>query len=149
MCYFPTKIVEVLWNYNNFNLSFILFNWPIEACHQVLARAWTLLSLLWPNKKYMSSSKTCVIVISPLNWSIIGDQISEMLSLSCTSKKLTTETINLLRESPPQFSLLVGVRKGNPCSFKSEYRKTSNGVGNCGRWIADSRRKTHSIIIHA
>ena len=67
-------------------------------------------------KEEMSSSKTCVIVISPLK-SIIGDQISEMLSLSCMAKE---ETVNLLRGSPPQFSLLFGVRKDISCSFKRE-----------------------------
>ena len=67
-------------------------------------------------KEEMSSSKTCVIVISPLK-SIIGDQISEMLSLSCMAKE---ETVNLLRGSPSQFSLLFGVRKDISCSFKRE-----------------------------
>ena len=67
-------------------------------------------------KEEMSSSKTCLIVISPLK-SIIGDQISEMLSLSCMAKE---ETVNLLRGSPPQFSLLFGVRKDISCSFKRE-----------------------------
>ena len=62
------------------------------------------------SQKYMSSSKTCVIAISPLK-NIIDDQISEMLSLSCTAKELTAEKLNLLRESPPQFSLLLSVRE--------------------------------------
>ena len=50
----------------------------------------------------ISSSKTCVIVIAPLK-SIIDDQISEMLSLNCTAMELTTEALNVVRESPPQF----------------------------------------------
>ena len=58
-------------------------------------------------KEEISSSKTCMITISPLK-STIDDQISEMLSLSCTAMDLMTETVNLLRESPPQFSLLLG-----------------------------------------
>ena len=61
-------------------------------------------------KEEISSSKTCMITISPLK-STIDDQISEMLSLSCTAMDLMTETVNLRRESPPQFSLLLGVRE--------------------------------------
>ena len=61
-------------------------------------------------KEEISSSKTCMITISPLK-STIDDQISEMLSLSCTAMDLMTEIVNLLRESPPQFSLLLGVRE--------------------------------------
>ena len=57
----------------------------------------------------MSSSKTCINAVLPLK-SIIDDQISEMLSLSCTAMELMTETVNLLRENPPQFSLLPSVR---------------------------------------
>ena len=53
-------------------------------------------------KEEISSSKTCVIVIAPLK-SIIDDQISEMLSLNCTAMELTTEALNAVRESPPQF----------------------------------------------
>ena len=53
-------------------------------------------------KEEISSSKTCVIVIAPLK-SIIDDQISEMSSLSCTAMELTTEALNVIRESPPQF----------------------------------------------
>ena len=53
-------------------------------------------------KEEISSSKTCVIVIAPLK-SIIDDQISEMLSLSCTAIELTMEAVNVVRESPPQF----------------------------------------------
>ena len=52
--------------------------------------------------KEISLLKTCVIVIAPLK-SIIDDQISEMLSLSCTAMELTTEALNVVRESPPQF----------------------------------------------
>ena len=51
-----------------------------------------------------------MIAISPLK-NIIDDRISEMLSLSCTVMELTTEKVNLLRESTPQFSLLLGVRE--------------------------------------
>ena len=61
-------------------------------------------------KEEISSSKTCMITISPLK-STIDDQISEMLSLSCTAMELPTETVNLLRESPTQYSLLPGVRE--------------------------------------
>ena len=61
-------------------------------------------------KEEISSSKTCMITISPLK-STIDDQISEMLSLSCTAVDLMTGIVNLLRESPPQFSLLLGVRE--------------------------------------
>ena len=61
-------------------------------------------------KEEMSSSKTCMIASSPIK-STIDNQISEMLYLSCISMELTTETVNWLRESPPQFSLLLGVRE--------------------------------------
>ena len=62
-------------------------------------------------KEEISSSKTCMLTISPLK-STIDDQISEMLSLSCTAMDLMTETVNsVLRESSPQFSLLLGVRQ--------------------------------------
>ena len=61
-------------------------------------------------KEEMSLTKTCMIAISVLK-SIIDNQISEMLSLSCTAMELSPETVNLLRESPPQFSLLLGVRE--------------------------------------
>ena len=61
-------------------------------------------------KEEMSSSKTCMIAISPIK-STVDNQISEMLYLSCTSMELTTETVDWLRESPPQFSLLLGVRE--------------------------------------
>ena len=47
-------------------------------------------------KEEMSSSKTCMLAISPLK-STIDDQISEMLSLSCTAMDLMiimTETVN-------------------------------------------------------
>ena len=44
----------------------------------------------------------CVIVIAPLK-SIIDDQISEMLSQSCTAMELTMEALNVVRDSPPQF----------------------------------------------
>ena len=61
-------------------------------------------------KEEMSLSKTCMIAISPIK-STIDNQISEMLSLSCIAMELTTETVDWLRESPPQFSLLLGVRE--------------------------------------
>ena len=61
-------------------------------------------------KEEMSSSKTCMIAISPIK-STIDNQISEMLYLSCISMELTKETVDWLRESPPQFSLLLGVRE--------------------------------------
>ena len=44
-------------------------------------------------KEEISPSKTCMITISPLK-STIDDQISEMLSLSCTEMDLMTETVN-------------------------------------------------------
>ena len=49
-----------------------------------------------------------MIPISPLK-SIIDDQILE--TLSCTATELTTETVSLLGESPPQLSLLLNVIK--------------------------------------
>ena len=61
-------------------------------------------------KEEMSLSKTCMTAISPIK-STIDNQISEMLYLSCMSMELTTETVDWLRESPPQFSLLLGVRE--------------------------------------
>ena len=74
-------------------------------------------------KEEISSSKTCVIVIAPLK-SIIDDQISEMLSLNCTAMELTTEALNAVRESAPQFlycsAETVLEIKGIPCRFKKE-----------------------------
>ena len=93
-------------------------------------------------KEEISSSKTCMMTISPLK-STIDDQISEMLSLSCTAMDLMTETVNLRRESPPQFSLLHGVIENNALK-----RTISKGVRDCSRWIAYSRGKTHSVILH-
>ena len=66
--------------------------------------------LLCCGQRRISSSKTCMITISPLK-SATDDQISEMLSLSCTAMDLKTKTVNLLPESPPQFFLLLGVRE--------------------------------------
>ena len=43
-----------------------------------------------------------MIVIAPLK-SITDDQISEMLSQSCTAMELTMEALNVVRDSPPQF----------------------------------------------
>ena len=53
----------------------------------------------------------------------------------CTVGKpvVKNRTVNLLRESQPQFSLSLCVRKDVPCSFKRELRTTSNSVSNCGR----------------
>lgn len=53
-------------------------------------------------KQELSSTKTSVLVISPLK-SIIDDQISEMLSLNFTAMELSSETIDLVRDNPPQF----------------------------------------------
>ena len=63
-------------------------------------------------KEEMSSLKTCMcmITILPLK-STIEKQISEMLMLSCTAMELTIKTVSLLRESPPQFSLLLDVKE--------------------------------------
>ena len=61
-------------------------------------------------KEEISSSKASMITISPLK-STTDDQISKIFSLSCTAMDLMTETVNLSRESPPQFSLLLGVRE--------------------------------------
>ena len=57
-------------------------------------------------KEQMSSSKTCMITIFPLK-STIDDQISEMLSLSCTAMDLMTETVNFSasRKSTSIFSI--------------------------------------------
>ena len=44
-------------------------------------------------KEEMSSLKICIIPFFPLK-STIDDQISEMLSLSCTAMDLMTETVN-------------------------------------------------------
>ena len=64
-------------------------------------------------KEEMSSLKTCMCMntISPPK-NITDKQISEMLVLSCTAMEFTIETDSLLRESPPQFSLLLGVIEG-------------------------------------
>ena len=74
-------------------------------------------------KEEISSSKTCIITIPPLK-SITDDQISKIFSLSCTAMDLMTETVNLPRESPPQFFLLLGVR---------EYRTPAHYIERCPR----------------
>ena len=79
-------------------------------------------------KEEISSSKTCMITISPLK-STIDDQISEMLSLSCTAIDLMTETVNF--SASRQFT---SVLENNALQ-----RNTSNGVRDCGRWIAYGR----------
>ena len=71
-------------------------------------------------KEEISSSKTCMITISPLK-STIDDQISEMLSLSCTAMDLMTETVHLN-------NLYYSVLEKNALQ-----RNTSNGVRDCGR----------------
>ena len=53
-------------------------------------------------KQELSLTKTSVLVISALK-SIIDDQISEMLSLNFTAMELSSETIDLVRDNPPQF----------------------------------------------
>ena len=75
-------------------------------------------------KEEISSSKTNMITISPLK-STTDDQISKIFSLSCTAMDLMTETVNLSRESPPQFSLLENT---------ALQRTTSNVVRDCGVW---------------
>ena len=80
-------------------------------------------------KEEISSSKASMITISPLK-STTDDQISKIFSLSCTAMDLMTETVNLSRESPPQFSLLLGVR---------EYRTPAHYIERCPRL---------SIILH-
>ena len=74
-------------------------------------------------KEEISSSKASMITISPLK-STTDDQISKIFSLSCTAMDLMTETVNLSRESPPQFSLLLGVR---------EYRTPAHYIERCPR----------------
>ena len=83
-------------------------------------------------KEEISSSKASMITISPLK-STTDDQISKIFSLSCTAMDLMTKTVNLSRESPPQFSLLLGVR---------EYRTPAHYIERCPRlW-------SMSIILH-
>ena len=81
-------------------------------------------------KEEISSSKASMITISPLK-STTDDQISKIFSLSCTAMDLMIimkETVNLLRESPPQFSLLHGVIENNALK-----RTISKGVRDCSR----------------
>ena len=99
----------------------------IEFCQHVLVRAWSLLSLLWPKKKCPHRKPEIVILALK---SIIDNSISEMLSLSYTAMELTTETVSLLGESPPQFSLSLGVRKGI-----KENSALHRSVSDCGLWI--------------
>ncbi|CAH3024396.1 unnamed protein product [Porites evermanni] len=54
-------------------------------------------------KEEISSSKTCMITISPLKRTI-DDQISEMLSLCCKAMDLMTETKDAQRNSPYFFA---------------------------------------------
>ena len=81
-------------------------------------------------KEEISSSKASMITISPLK-STTDDQISKIFSPSCTAMDLMTETVNLSRESPPQFSLLLGVREyprgGTPIHYLYGY-VPPNGV---------------------
>ena len=74
-------------------------------------------------KEELSSSKTCIITISSQK-STTDDQISKIFSLSCTAMDLMTETVNLPRESPPQFFLLLGVK---------EYRTPAHYIERCPR----------------
>ena len=67
-----------------------------------------ILTVFAMTKEEISSSKTCMITISPLK-STIDDQISEMLSLTSKAMDLMTETANF--SALPQFSLLLGVRE--------------------------------------
>ena len=60
------------------------------------------------DKEEISSSKTCIIHDHNLpSKSAIDDQISEMLSLSCTAMNLMTETVNFSasRKSTSIFSI--------------------------------------------
>ena len=78
-------------------------------------------------KQEISSSKTCMITISPLK-STIDDQISEMLSLSCTAMDLMTETVSFFFKKVLLNFLYYSVIENNTLP-----RTTSNGVRDCGR----------------
>ena len=106
---FDGKTGQLYWSLNR-KWPFTVFfkgdmSW--KFCQQVLARAWSCFAMA---KEEISSSQTCMITISALK-SITDDQMSEMLSLSCTAMDLMTKTVNFLRESPPPFFLLLGVRE--------------------------------------
>ena len=80
-------------------------------------------------KEEISSSKTCMITISPLK-STIDDQISYDRDSKFASRKSTS-------------IFYYSVLENN--ALKST---KSNDVHDRGRWIAYSRRKTHSVILH-
>ena len=77
-------------------------------------------------KEEMSSLKTCIIPFFPLK-STIDDQISEMLSLSCTAMDLMTETEICFEKVHLNF-LYHLVLENNALQ-----RTTSNGVRDYGR----------------
>ena len=79
-------------------------------------------------KEEISSSKTCMITISPLK-STIDDQISEMLSLSCTAMDLMTETVKFQCFEKVHLNVLYySVLDNNALQ-----RNTTNVVRDCGR----------------
>ena len=79
-------------------------------------------------KEEISSSKTCMITISPLK-STIDDQISEMLSLSCKAMDLMTETVNF--SASRKFTSIFSIN--SVLENNALQRNTSNGVRDCGR----------------
>ena len=91
-CIFDGKTGQLYWSLNR--------KWPFtvffkgEMSWKVLVRAWSLLSLLRPKKKYPHRKPVYIHDHNLPSKSTIDDQISEMLSLSCTAMNLMTETVN-------------------------------------------------------
>ena len=102
---FDGKTGQLYWSLNR--------KWPFtvffkgEMSWKVLVRAWSLLSLLRTKKKYPHRKPVYIHDHNLPSKSTIDDQISEMLSLSCTAMNLMTETVNFSasRKSTSIFSI--------------------------------------------
>ena len=76
-------------------------------------------------KEEISSSKTCMITISPLK-STIDDQISEMLSLSCTAMDLMTETVNF--SASRKFTSIFSITRCQRITHSSAIQRTLSAI---------------------
>ncbi|CAH3020240.1 unnamed protein product [Porites evermanni] len=76
-------------------------------------------------KEEISSSKTCMITISPLK-STIDDQISEMLSLSCKAMDLMTETVNF--SASRKFTSIFSITRCYRITHSSAIHRTVSAI---------------------